>query len=508
MEMQRPLWRRIGARLPLPWRLALVSFGIAAVLLSAVGTLIASTDEHTLLSNQANSLRVQIRIGPLAKFLPIAPARLPPVGPLPNEIPEVDSPAEQRDPRQLLSSLMTGLYAGGTIRATALLPDGSVIVTKPDDTTTPFVSVGIADIQRVLVTAPQPTDYLLAIDTTGQRQVVALLPIVIEQHTVGVMQLSTPVTAIHQAINTNHLILELGIATALIIAAAVTLPLIRVALRPLTEMEHATKRIAGGELSLRLPPPTTQDEIGQLATSFNDMVAQLEAAFARQRQFVADVSHELRTPITVLSNGLEMLLIGAHNGDGAAEHRITQNLYAEVERLRRLVEDLLTLARLDEGQLPLRLEQIDLAALCAGVCEQVQPLADGQGIHCEISPDLPAITADADRLRQILLNLVYNAVAHTPADGTITLHTRPDPTGIAIGVRDTGTGIPPEDLPHVFERFYRGDPARARSSQHAGSAGLGLAIAKGLVEAHGGEISIASTVGQGTTVTVHLPLDV
>jgi two-component system OmpR family sensor kinase len=272
-------------------------------------------------------------------------------------------------------------------------------------------------------------------------------------------------------------------------------------------MERASQRIAQGALSLRLEEPPTNDEIGRLARSFNSMVAQLEQAFNQQKQFVADVSHELRTPLTALGGGLEMLLLGADRGDPEASRRLVRGMYAEVERMNRLTQDLLTLTRLDEGRAELALEAVDPQSLLETACEQAEHLAQGQEISCSIAPATRHVRADADRLRQVLLNILDNAIKHTPASGSIRLSAHPAAAGamVEIEARDTGAGIPAEALPYVFERFYRADPARARASQRSGGTGLGLAIAKGLIEAQGGAISVASEVGVGTTVTIRLP---
>jgi signal transduction histidine kinase len=181
-------------------------------------------------------------------------------------------------------------------------------------------------------------------------------------------------------------------------------------------------------------------------------------------------------------------------------------MYAEVERMNRLTQDLLTLARLDEGRAELALENVDPRMLLETAREQAEHMAQGQEISLVIEQATPLVRADADRLRQVLLNVLENAIKHTPAAGSIRLSARPAAGAmVEIDIRDTGSGIPAQALPHVFERFYRADPARARASQRSGGTGLGLAIAKGLIEAQGGVISIASEVGMGTTVTIHLP---
>jgi signal transduction histidine kinase len=235
------------------------------------------------------------------------------------------------------------------------------------------------------------------------------------------------------------------------------------------------------------------------------MVARLEAAFTRQKQFVADVSHELRTPLTALGGSLEMLLLEADNGDPEASRRLMRGMYAEVERMQRLVADLLVLTRLDEGQVKLREEMVDLGSLVGEICEQAQQLSRGQEILCDIASPCPTVHGDTDQLRRMLLNIVENALKFTPVPGRVELKGyREGEDGITVEVCDTGVGIPEEALPHVFDRFYRVDPSRTRSSSQGGS-GLGLSIAQGLVNAHGGTISISSTPGEGTRVMIRLP---
>lgn len=496
-------------RLTIRWRLALVSFGLFALFLAALGLQIAYTEEHTLLSNQAIALRERARIAPLSQILPVAPMPLPPLGPFPQSLSEAFPDSRGASAAEEL----VRLFSGPTIRATVFSSDGAILNTSNSASLAPPpVSISQDAIRQALTAAPQLSDYLLTPERHQQRQLIVLLPIVLPQNgdtsaarTVGVLALSTPTEAIDGALATTRLDLILGIVASLLIAAAITLPLLRVALRPLTEMERASTQIAQGALSLRLQVPPTRDEIGRLAASFNQMVAQLEAAFARQKQFVADASHELRTPITILSGNLEMLLLGIDAGNSQATRRLLQNSYAEVERMRRLVEDLLTLTRADEGRVQLHTEAIDVAQFCADVCEQAQRIASGQTIACKVPADAPPMCADRDRLRQVLLNVLDNALKHTPSSGHIWLAARYDTSSAVLEVHDTGVGIPPEALPYVFERFYRADPARGRSAQQKGGAGLGLAIAKSLVEAHGGQIAIASAPGQGTTVTICLP---
>jgi two-component system sensor histidine kinase CiaH len=230
----------------------------------------------------------------------------------------------------------------------------------------------------------------------------------------------------------------------------------------------------------------------------------IQHAFRRQQEFVADASHELRTPLTVLRSATDLL--AQHRDEPLAKNaELFDDVRADIARLQRLTGDLLTLARSDRGELELMTAPIDMAALAAEVTRRVVPLAQERGI--EIAgpmPGEPAMAeADPDRVQQVLLILLDNAVKHTPAGGRISVDVRPHDGYAVVEVADTGVGIAAEHLPRVFERFYRADASRGRAE---GSTGLGLAIAKSLVDAHGGQLALASTPGVGTRATVRLPL--
>lgn len=505
--MQRlRLWQTLVGRLSIRWRLALASFGLLAIVLAALGTFVSLTEEHALLANQATMLRSEAQLvdptslkeagrSRASELRVLAPlAAPPPIGMLP--------PYGANSVENLVQRL-----TGVDRRATVLAPDGTVVASSDDQTLTPpFIETESAMLHSALTTS-EPADAYTLVDAGGAQQLVVLLPLVSNRHTVALLEVSTPTAPIEATLATTRLILLLGSLGALLVAAALTLPLARAALRPLVTMERASRSIAAGSLSLRLEVPPASDEIGRLARSFNTMVAQLEAAFQRQEQFVADVSHELRTPLTALGGGLEMLLLGADNGDLEASHRLVQGMYAEVGRMHRLVEDLLTLTRLDERRALFRWAQVEVGALVEAVCEQAHQMALGQEVSCEVAPGLPNIEADADRLKQVLLILVDNALKFTPVRGQVTLVARQESSAtLLLEVRDTGVGIPPEALPHVFERLYRADPARARSARRTGGSGLGLSIARGFIEAHGGQLWLASEPGVGTTASIRLPV--
>lgn len=480
----------LAAHIPIRWRVALVAFFLLAGLMGSLGMLISLTEEHVLLSNQAVALRNEVRV---------AAARAPgglggPAGPV------------LLDPAAVARQL-----AGASTLVLVYRPNGTVFYDPTDRLQVPPAPVlSAADIQQALNSPPSTDSYLVRRDVDGGRELVVLLPVT---YTVDgqppvplVLALSTPTAPIDAAVATTRLLLLGGILGALAIAAAVLLPLMRAALRPLRTMEATTRRIATGDLSLRLAEPATEDEVGQLTSSFNVMVARLEAAFARQKRFVADVSHELRTPLTALGGGLEMLLLGVDRGDPDRQRRLLRGMYAEVERMRRLVQDLLMLARLDEGRQALRVGRVEVAPLLTAVAEEAQQLARGQEVVLTLPEALPPIAADPDGVRQVLLILIDNALKFTPAPGGVTLSAHRDgASAVRIEVADTGPGIAPEVLPHVFDRFYRADPARARTAGQVGGSGLGLSIAQGLTELAGGTIGIASIVGQGTRAWVRFP---
>lgn len=524
---------RLSLRLSLRWRLFIATFGLLAILFAALGLLITLTFEQTMLHDQAVTMRDEARValsrgggifrglpssgstsgssGTTGSTTPGTGAASVIIGGKPGVAPP--STAMMSQTLENVMPLLVNRLTGAGTAASVLTPSGDVLAGRDAANVVPPVQPDAAAIQNVLSQPLANDSYLLTSDSNGTRELVVLLPIVENQHTVGLLELNTPTTSIDHSVASIRLLLFLGIAGSLGVAALVARPLINAALHPLVTMERASHRIADGALSLRLEEPSTTDEIGRLARSFNVMVARLEAAFTRQKRFVADVSHELRTPLTALSGGIEMLLLGADQQDPTdleAGRRLLRGLYGETERMRRLVEDLLTLARLDEGRIQLRMDDVNVSALAGDICAQAQHLARGQQITSELDESLPVVRADADRLHQVLLNLVENAIKFTPESGRITLAAqgavRADRQGVRIAVRDTGVGIPAEALAHVFDRFYRVDEARVRTTGRTGGSGLGLAIAKSLIEAQSGAISISSGVGEGTEVAIWLPV--
>jgi len=269
--------------------------------------------------------------------------------------------------------------------------------------------------------------------------------------------------------------------------------------QPLNQMEEITQKFATGHLDERVPSLEIP-ELNQLGTSFNQMASSLEGVEVRRRELVSDLTHELRTPLTVVRGYLEELA----DGTIAPSPEIYQQLARETKRLERLVNDLQELSKAEAGYLPVNLQPVNLRPLFELLVQKFadQLLEDGPILNLKCPAQLPLVLADIDRVEQILVNLLGNAVRYT-IQGTITLRVWTETGKLWIAVIDTGQGISPEDLPHVFERFWRADRSRAR---YSGGTGIGLAISHRLVELQGGRIEVESHLGQGSTFRFFLPL--
>jgi signal transduction histidine kinase len=294
------------------------------------------------------------------------------------------------------------------------------------------------------------------------------------------------------------------LALAGLAAATIALVMARFLARgmtqPLRDMAAAARRMEAGDYRVRVET-RSRDEVGQLAEAFNRMSAELDGLERLRRDLVANVSHELKTPIAALRAHLENVLDGVERPDPET----LQVMLGQSERLGRLVDQLLELSRLESGDVPFEREPVDLGSLVEQVLSEIDVARAGLGVALgsRLPANLPPVHADRERIHQVLFNLVDNAVRFTPPGGSVTVSAHRVDGTVEVRVRDTGVGIPAEHLPHVFERFYRVDPARSRED---GGTGIGLAIARSVIEAHGGRIRAESEPGRGSTFTFDLPV--
>jgi signal transduction histidine kinase len=290
----------------------------------------------------------------------------------------------------------------------------------------------------------------------------------------------------------------LSAGAAALLALVLGVILARTISHPVQELTAATQVLAGGDLGHQVPV-RTNDEIGELAKSFNRMSADLAHSNQLRRQMTADIAHDLRTPLSVITGYSEALADGKLPGTPET----FEAMYIQTQHLNRLIEDLRTLSLADAGQLSLMRRPIEPRGLLEHTALAYLPVAESRGVALTVEgADAPPILVDPDRLLQVLGNLVNNALRHTGDGGRIDLSAARSNGQVLLRVRDTGPGIPDEDLPHIFDRFYRGDKARTTD----GASGLGLAIARSLVEAHGGRITAENASGGGAQFTISLPL--
>jgi signal transduction histidine kinase len=285
-----------------------------------------------------------------------------------------------------------------------------------------------------------------------------------------------------------------------LVAVIVMLAISHRIIQPVERLTAAAHQMEKGDLTARVNVQSS-DEIGQLARAFNAMADGLAHQEQLRRNMVSDVAHELRTPLTNIRGYLE----AAQDGVMPLDTALADNLYEEAMLLNRLADDLQELALAEAGQLRLERQPVAIGDVAQAAVEAVRPQADARGLRLslDLPPDLPFVEADAHRVAQVLRNLLNNAMDFTPRGGQITLATRREGAFVHTEVRDTGPGIAPEHLPYVFERFYRADKSRARTT---GGAGLGLAIVKQLIEAQGGRVWVNSTLGAGSAFGFALPM--
>ncbi|HEX7587865.1 MAG TPA: HAMP domain-containing sensor histidine kinase, partial [Anaerolineae bacterium] len=387
----------------------------------------------------------------------------------------------------------TPLLPGGTSGLTPLpgrwaqlrSPDGTVIGQSADlsDTTLPLSDAGLAAVQN-------GSPWIETAQVQDEPLLVYSLPVRSQSRVSQIVQVAGPTTEREQSLNTLRLILFSGSGLTILAAFAIGWFLAGISLRPIHQITQTAQAIgAEQDFSRRVEHQGPNDEIGQLAVTFNGMLTELEASYRQveqalqaQRRFVADASHELRTPLTTIRGNIELL---RHEPPMEAREQadVLADARDETERLIRLVNQLLMLARADAGR-PVRREPLAVKPLLEDVCRQAQLLAPQRTIECVADRATTAL-GDRDAFQQVLLILLDNALVHTPEGARISVTADTDQQRVIIRIRDTGPGIAPELLEHIFERFYRGDVSRS-----GGGMGLGLSIAKELVEAQGGTLEV------------------
>ena len=328
------------------------------------------------------------------------------------------------------------------------------------------------------------------------------VPLSVGMRPIGTLQIGANLAIVEATQRTLLTVLIAGTVVSMGLAAlAVSLTTYQavVSLERVTNIALQITR--ADDLSRRIPyqgPPA--DEVGQLIAAFNQTLSRLENLFHTQRRFVADVGHELRTPLTVIKGNINLL-----RRMGCADEEALGSIESEVDRLTRMIGDLLLLARVESGKLPLDHRIVELDTLLLEVLQQTRVIAQ-ERVQVRLGDiDQVLVCGDRDRLKQVLLNLIDNAIKYTPANGEVVVGLGKIDKRARLVVADTGPGIPPEDLPHIFERFYRAEKSRTRKGDGKGF-GLGLSIAYWIVRHHEGQIEVSSEVGQGTTFFVWLPL--
>lgn len=362
-------------------------------------------------------------------------------------------------------------------------------------------SFGDVPLEQIAVSrALSGRRHISTVDAGDEQARVLSLPVEREGRIVGALQIGESTEDLDRTLRSLLIVFAISLPAALVLAAIGGYWLATRALSPIDNITRAADDISERDLSRRLDLDLPDDEVGRLARTFDRMIARLDAAFQRQRQFAADASHELRTPLAAIRGQLDVL--SKRPKEIATYEKVVETIGEQAERMTRLVGGLLMLARGDADALPVEKEPVLIPELVRSVADQMRPAAREKGLRLDVEGDgEPEVTGDDDLLVQLLLNLVDNAIKYTDRGGVV-MRWRTGDRMVHVDVRDTGPGIPPEYQARVFERFFRVDVARSRA---AGGAGLGLAICRWIAEEHGGSISVTSTEA-GSTFTVSLPL--
>jgi signal transduction histidine kinase len=377
------------------------------------------------------------------------------------------------------------------------VPPETMVVTLQADGTTEVRGTDLGDVPRLQVDAARwgviGANVFASVPTADGSSVTVLT----RSPSRGLFGRLSATTGFLQSVWWQFLLVGLVAATVSLVVARL---IARGMTQPLRDMAAAARRMETGDYSVRVQT-RSRDEVGQLAAAFNRMSAELMTLEQSRRDLVANVSHELKTPITAIRAHLENILDGVESTEPAT----LALMLGQVERLGRLVDQLLELSKLESGEVALQPEPLALHPLVDQLFSEIGVAIPGRALVLdnEVPDDLPAVLADPERVHQVLFNLVDNAIRFTPDGGTVTVSARDVDGAVHVAVADTGSGIPPEHLPRLFERFYRVDHARAREQ---GGTGIGLAIARSVVEAHGGTIAAESEPGRGSVFRFDLPI--
>jgi signal transduction histidine kinase len=552
MEPPRPpRTRRSGWFHSLRWRLILVYAGLLAVILLGLGLVLSLVIGRVLYSNELTAFQTEARavVGTSQQAWDTL-VRGQPADQCANAV------SYQEGFQQAIADPLMR-FPG--IENVYLLDKRGVVVASSDGSGVGELGPNVTRLRsaqliaRVRSAQNTGTGYLADVAYTGQSGQLGVDLLAVRYPTtsfcsdsrgtdVGIVEVITSFPRSRTVLGIVRLLLLGTFVAALLVGILIGSPLIGRLLQPLTRISRASKRIASGDLSYRVGLPERTDEIGQLANSFDEMAERIEQAFTaqqaseeRMRMFIADASHELRTPLTAIRGYLDLLNMGAID-DPATARSSLQAARNEADRMSRLLNDLLTLARLDIGR-PVQREPLDIVALAGEAVDQARILAGERSVTLQTDGHGPLmVRGDHDRLKQVLLALLDNALKYgQPApEGWVHVRVGRNTDEAFIAIEDNGRGIAPEDLTHIFDRFYRGERAErqrrvvaARAAQQqrvdfgatippapdqstpavaSSGSGLGLAIARAIVRAHGGEIRVQSQPNVGTVFTIRLPL--
>ena len=483
-----------GIRVQLTWWYTVVS----AVLLLVIGIAFYATFQQSLAASF--DMTLQQRSQQVAEGITNHEGKLV-VDDIVDELPELDSTVA------IIDSAAGDNHSSSTNSGAPVPPDKGIFVRVLDlhrktvYSTPGFskLSVPPDSITQALKRIPWRGTVSLANSDDPVRLYSTVL---VEKGTViGVIQVGQSLARLHASLERVMQALMLIIPLILTISAFVSYWLAGRAFKPIHRLAYTAREIGAKDLHQRVAVPPAKDEVKDLALIFNQMIGRLERAFNQQRRFVADASHELRTPVAVIRSMTDVALAQSTSIEDY-EH-VFREVNAEAERLGHLISDLLALARADEGQVQLDCEPVQLDLLTADVVESLASLAQERNIVLTTSILQPAtVMGDAARLIQVIMSLVDNALIYTNAGGNVTVSVETCAAHVHLSVSDTGIGIAQKDIEHIFERFYRADPARSKAS---GGSGLGLAIVDWVVRVHRGVVSVTSQPGQGSTFIVTLP---